>query len=88
MKIENIKLITYLYTKETNKVFRVERDFKNLNQLKQFIKDCGGIKSFKWDEEYSKGMYCITGEYKGEECYYEHKFGKYRWLDCNGYELR
>lgn len=88
MKIENIKLITYLYKRETRETFNTEREFKNLNQLKKYIKECGGINSFKWNDEESQCQYFIKGEYKGEECYYEHKFGKYDWFDCNGYVLR
>ena len=47
MKIENIKLITYLYKKETRETFNHEMDFKNLSQLKKYVKECGGINSFK-----------------------------------------
>lgn len=87
MKIENIKLVTY-FQRKYEQAQRHEQGFENLNQLKQYIKNCGGIKSFKWDEEDSKCMYFIVGEYEGNECYYEYKFGKYSWYDCNGYELR
>lgn len=85
MKIENIKLITYLYKRETRETFNTEREFKNLNQLKKYVKECGGLSQFKWNDKESQCQYFIKGEYNGEECYYEHKFGKYQWIDSNGY---
>ena len=86
MKIDNIKLITY-FTRN-NETERTERQFNNMNELKEYVKQCGGIKSFKWEDEESKCQYFITGEYNNQECYYEYKYGKYQWIDANGYVLR
>ena len=85
MKIENIKLITYLYKKETRETFNHEMDFKNLSQLKKYVKECGGINCFKWNDKESQCKYFIKGEYNVKECYYEHRHGKYQWIDSNGY---
>lgn len=86
--MKNIKLITILYRKGQETLMH-EMEFKNLNQLKKYIKECGGIKSFKWKDEQSECLYLIKGECEQcKECYYEYKYGKYRWFDCNGYVVK
>lgn len=87
MKMRNIKLVTIL-SKENEDTSRFERQFESLSQLKKYIKECGGIKNFKWKDEKSQCVYFITGECdKCSECYYELRYGKYQWFDCNGYCL-
>ena len=86
MKVKNIKLVTY-FQKIGEETTRTERSFKTIKELKQYIKDCGGIKSFKWKDEESQCIYIIMGEYDGNEAYYEYKYGKYSWYDCNGYKI-
>ena len=87
-KIKNIKLVTYLSRKGQETLMN-EIEFKSLNQLKKYVKECGGIKSFKWRDEQSECQYFIVGECEQcSECYYEYKYGKYQWLDCNGYAIR
>lgn len=82
--MKNIKLITYL-KKQNQDTIKTEKTFKNLNQLKKYVKECGGIKNFKWKDKESSCIYFITGECdQCNECYYEYKYGKYRWFDCNG----
>lgn len=91
-QIKNIKLVTLMNFKGQYGVQRNETSFENLNQLKNYIKSCGGIKSFKWNDPDSECKYFIVGEYEKnygtEECYYEYKYGKYQWFDCNGYLLK
>ena len=41
--MKNIKLITILYRKGQETLMH-EKEFKNLNQLKKYVKQCGGIK--------------------------------------------
>ena len=86
MKVENIRLVTYLQ-KQGEEMIKNEISFKSLNELKQYVKDCGGIKSFKWKDKESQCIYFITGEYNDNEAYYEYKYGKYQWFDCNGYAI-
>lgn len=86
MKVENIKLVTYLQ-RQGEEMIKNEISFKSLSELKQYIKDCGGIKNFKWNDKESQCIYFITGEYNGNEAYYEYKYGKYQWFDCNGYAI-
>lgn len=86
--MKNIKLVT-LMQRKGEEVIRTEKSFKSLNELKQYIKNCGGIKSFKWNDTESQCVYFITGECEEcNECYYEYKYGKYNWYDCNGYKIR
>ena len=85
--MNNIKLITFMQKRNEN-IVRHELSFRNMSELKKYVKSCGGIKSFKWNEEDSKCNYVIMATYKGAECYYEHKYGKYMWVDCNSYEIK
>lgn len=85
--MKNIKLVTFMQ-RNGEEIRRTEKSFKSLKELKQYIKDCGGIKSFKWNDTESQCMYFITGECeKCNECYYEYKYGKYNWYDCNGCKI-
>lgn len=84
------KLTSYLF-KEGEETQIFENVFKTLKELKQYIKDCGGIKAFKFKgyDDFSgkhyKSIYFITKKINDKIYYYEFKFGKYHWVDENGH---
>lgn len=46
MKVKNIKLVTYLQ-RQGEEMIKNEVSFKSLRKLKQYVKDCGGIKNLR-----------------------------------------
>ena len=85
-----VKLTSYLF-KENEQTQVFEQTFKTLKELKEYIKNCGGVKAFNfsgYDDftgKYYKSIYFITKKINDKIYYYEYKFGKYRWVDDNGY---